>query len=150
MPPPQTIKLVAICAVLSGFLAACSNIDRSGASQRADTNAREFSEADKVAARALSIGQATTQSTTAEPGAQAGMCSDAIAKMLEQLRVAGGLDETQLAALENARLHYAREAQSASVEGATYPPSEKDEDADPEQTDAEAGRIAIACLRRLL
>lgn len=150
MPPPQTIKFVTICAVLSGFLAACSNIDRSGASQRADTNAREFSEADKVAARALSIGQATTQSTTAEPGAQAGMCSDAIAKMLEQLRVAGGLDETQLAALENARLYYETQAEPVDTEKTGMAPDESNESVDAEHTDADSGRVALACLRDLL
>lgn len=147
---PRYILLA--CALSNAFLAGCS--DRPNAPEIAsiDTDAPEFSEADKRAARALSIGDEQGLAKMDNPNAQARACSQAIGLMADKLREANALTEEQFSALEKARAFYANKSPPSSTEkfqtgmSASGSPEAT---ARPEENLAQSGRTAIACIRRL-
>lgn len=135
------------------LLAGCSDAEPGPSDVSGDAEAREFSQADKVAARALSIGDAQSLEALTDPDSQAQLCSTAIAGIAVQLREAGGLTETQLAALQTASEFYARQVppsqSSPDTEDSATMPQVPDAASEAESSGGADARIAIACLRRL-
>lgn len=140
------------CALSNAFLAGCSDSSTASKIDSVDTGARDFSEADKREARALSIGDEQGLEEMTDPNAQARACSHAIALMADKLREADALTEEQLSALEKARAFYA--SQSSPSAPADFQEDMRNSDtSEPapgrEETLAQSGRTAIACIRRL-
>jgi len=114
---------------------------------------KEFSEADKRAARALSISNndAVTDATT--PYARALLCRNGIETLAERFQQARGpMMEEQRQAMEQARAYFGEQLRLlAEREGKSEPGLNRDiaetqeQHADP----AENAQIAIACLRGL-
>lgn len=78
----MTVKLKLIpCAVmaLSCLISGCSNSPSTSSGNLNPENAREFSEADKRAAKALSIGDEQTLAKSEDTGSLGEVCSAAIA-----------------------------------------------------------------------
>lgn len=134
------------------LVAACSPNSPAPSSTSSEGQASEFSAADKAAARALSIGDERSLQNLDNSGERALACADAIEMLGVRLRETGGMTETQLSALDQARMFYARqvppglrEASETRKDNEDTVAIEPQERADP----AQQARIALACLRKL-
>ncbi len=134
---PANIGTVAAMLALAS-LAGCSGPQPASGGEYPSERAREFSPAEKAAARALSIGSDPQLVDADKPRAFARTCADAIAGMADKLRRSDALTEPQLAALDRIREIYARRATPPLKGNAT----ERD-------SPAADARTAIACLREV-
>lgn len=145
----MTVKLKLIpCAVmaLSCLISGCSDSQSTSSGNLNPKNAREFSEADKRAAKALSIGDEQTLAKSEDTGSLGEVCSAAIAGITEKLRLSGSLSDAQLGALAQAQAYYERQI-------ITKKTPDSDDAAEPTpdegaENPADDPRVAIACLRR--
>lgn len=136
--------------------AACSDGgDAAAAPPAGDTPqepAREFSEADRRAARALSIGSGTTVEETDSAYAQALLCTNAISVLIDRFRESGGVTAEQLQAVEQAGALYDRQLRSLAG-GERRTPDDVTRDLERTAADnpeiAANARIALGCLQRL-
>ena len=110
-----------------------------------------FSEAEKAAARSLSIGDSATLKTVNDPTDRALACSQSIAVLAKSLRESDALTDKQFDALEQARLLYDRQV---PIDYGTQPTADKSDastdtvsEADDDQS--QGARFALACLRNL-
>lgn len=145
----------AYLALLAVGLAGCSSEvshDDQGRTDEATARGAEFGEAEKRAAKLLSIGNLGTSPTNEDPAERALVCADAITAIMSKLSESRMLTGAQLSAIEEAaRIYRGRAAEGGdSVAG-----NSGDRLAGQEETYAQPldeglqGRIAIGCLRDL-
>ena len=136
--------------LLLPVLAACSS-GRDATEMTVGGESREFSEQDKIAARALSISDSRTVSA-GSPYTQALLCRNAMEVLGESFAQSGALSEQQMQGVGQAKAYF--DGQLHELVGAEGK-SPDDIGPDLEQVaqdnqDAAANaRIAIACLERL-
>lgn len=139
---------VAILAViLSG---ACSNQPEP---MRPVEEPRQFGEAEKAAARTLSIGNYTVLERADGPYAEALLCSNAVTALAGRLDEAGGLAPQQANAIREAQSIFERRLGSLGLdEGRTQAQIDQDlrQTARENPDSASNARIAIACLQNLV
>jgi hypothetical protein len=138
----------ALCLV---SLTACSGGEESGR-KAAEAQERRFSEEDKRAARALSIGDSRAIEGSDSPYAQALLCNHAVQSIADRLRSAGSLNAEQLRGFDQTRAYYERQLLGrGKLEGKSASQIQKDRQktaaANPDPV-ANA-RLAIACLQML-
>lgn len=134
------------------MLMSCSGATGEDRSTESRTQAREFSQEDKAAARALSIGNASAIEEAASPYAQALLCRNAIEKLAAQFRQTEGLSDEQIQGIEQVQALYDRRVrllsgpESKSSENLSHDLDQPTADNSESKTN---GRVAIACLRQL-
>lgn len=146
----------ALCAMLAFSAAGCSDSEsaleasRSGGTQAG--GAQEFSREEKLAARALSIGDSRSIESSGGDYEQALLCSMAIGLIGDRFETAGGLSDLHMQGVAQARGIYDQRAHAlASGQGKSAEEISSDREqiaADNPDSSANA-RVAIACLRNL-
>lgn len=146
---PSQILFFAFAPVL---LTACSNDDGPPGSAVAEAQSRQFSLEDKIAARALSVGNTGAIERTDNPYEQALLCSNAIADVAARFRETSGLSGKPMEGIEQAiSLYDSRIRSISTAEGKS---------ADDVQLDREGiaasnldlssnAQLAVACLKKL-
>lgn len=134
------------------LLAACSDHKAPSEKTMPFTAAREYSEQDKIAARALSISNNSGFEAADTPYAQALLCSNAISSTGSKLRQTGGLSQDILRGIDQAKANYDRRVRTFASEAGK---STDDIESDLRQTaknnpDAGANaRVTMACIQQL-
>lgn len=141
---PHRSLLLAACLVL---LPSCSGGEDRGAEATGES-AQEFSQANKSAARALSLSNAGATRQAGSPQEQAALCSQALEALSLRLRDSGTLSDTQLQALGEAKGIYDRRLEGGTPQTAPGG-SSGDRPNEQEANPAEQARIAIGCLQDL-
>lgn len=132
-------------------LAGCSEGGETLRTPQAEQS-RQFSDADKIAARALSIGNDEAMTNADSPYAQALLCKNGVDIIADRISQAGGFGEQQMQGIELAQAYYDRQVRSlAASEGKSASEIEGDlEQTATDNPDVGANaRIAIACLQNL-
>ena len=137
---------------VSLLLAACSSGEPAPAPGETPDRAREFSEEDKRAALALSIGnvQALSAETSAYDRAQT--CSIALESVYAQLSESGQLDTAMINAIDQVRTVYNNQVQqlgSAENKSTADIAADRLQRAEEIPEPSERGQIAIGCLRAM-
>lgn len=138
-------------ALITMALAACSS-DGETMTGPNEEPAREFSDADRRVASALSISQNRAVTNADSPYSRALLCRNGMEALAERFQEAGGLSEQQRQGIEQARTYFDGQLR---LLGESEGKSASDISADVQQTaednfdTAENARIAIACLRQL-
>lgn len=148
MPWPAPIIAAGIVTCLS---ASCSAPAADGPVTDGMSGAKQFSEDDRRAARALSIGNVRTVAMTDNPLDQAVLCSLAIGEIAERMQTSGmGLTQEQIEAVIMAKKIYDRRAIAAArtkPADAIQTARARIAEANPEPS--ARAQTAIACLRQL-
>lgn len=138
----------ALCLV---SVTACSGDDES-ATDVAKASAPQFSEEDKRAARALSIGDSRAIESSDSPYAQALLCNHAVQSIATRLRSAGSLNAEQLRGFDQTRVFYERQVLGLGKQegkSASQIQQDRQETATANPDAAANARLAIACLQML-
>lgn len=147
----SNLSNVALAAGLFLSLVSCSGGEERG-KEAAKAPERQFSEEDKRAARALSIGDSRAIESSGSPYAQALLCNNAVQSIADRLRSAGSLNAEQLRGFDQTRAYYDRQVFGlGKQEGKSASQIQQDRKqtaaANPEP--AANARLAIACLQML-
>jgi hypothetical protein len=148
---PRSILFAALALVL---LPSCSS-EADTAAAPTGAGAPEFSQPDKIAARALSLSNAGSAERAESPRAQAVLCSQALEGLSVRLRDSGTLNEMQLQALGQAKAVYDRRIRGVGNEparaggGSSALEQAIEEEEEGEANPAEQARVAIGCLQDL-
>jgi hypothetical protein len=140
------------CALAFALLGACSGAPETDRAATDEQPAQLFSQEERIAARALSIGNRGIMEEAESPYQQAVECSGAIAALAERFRQAGGLTSEQLAIVDQAKAVYDRRMQLLAGQA-----RQADQDTGPDQPSSaedspEPGAralLAVGCIQRL-
>lgn len=145
-PHPLAISVLLVPLLL----AACGSSEPAPVPGEMADQAREFSEEDKQAALALSIGNVQALSTETSPYERALSCSIALESVYAQLSESGQLDTAMVNAIEQVRTMYNNRVQqlgSAENKSTADIAAERLQRAEEIPEPSERGQIAIGCLR---
>lgn len=149
---PSLPSRSSISCALATVLTACSGNPSAGSIAVPQESTRQFSQADKDAARALSLGNNSTVAKAGTPYAQAILCSAAIESVAARFRGSGSLSEQQMHLIAEAKGIYDRRSREiAKGEGMSDNDIQRDvQQAAAENSDlGDNARAALACLQRL-
>ncbi|MGQ7830296.1 hypothetical protein [Altererythrobacter sp. Z27] len=149
----QKYLVCVFIAVATAGLAGCrADVNREdvGPGDEVSVRSVEFGEAERRAAKLLSIGNLGTSPTNEDPAVRALVCADAITAIMSKLSESRVLTGAQLSAIEEAARIYRDRALEGGVLAAA---NSGDRLAEQDETDGQAqdeglqARIAIGCLR---
>ena len=118
---------------------------------RPDAEIQAFSDAEKAAAKTLSIGDNQTLETMSDPMAKALACNRSIGSLIETLRGSDALTDLQWDAIKEARDFYGQQVPVDRTGGTSDGNAEYPTD-NPQEIEigpANDARLALACLRAL-
>jgi hypothetical protein len=139
-------------AFLLSFLAGCSNSDAGDPSPTRTRTPVEFSEQDKIAARALSIGNSDAMENADSPYARALLCRNGMMVLSKHFDNFAALGQQQRQAVRRADAYFDRQLQAL---GSSQGKSKSDIAEDLQQMNLDNSdlslnaRIALGCLRGL-
>jgi hypothetical protein len=149
-PAMKTTTLCVVALALASLCAGCSNGDV--AQRSAEKPARQFSEQERLAARALSIGQVNSVTHAASPYARAVLCKNGLDVIARRLRNASVLSVQQQQLMQQAQAYFDRQVHAlAQQQGVSATDVGKDlrQAAEEHADDEENARIAVACVQGL-
>ncbi len=138
--------------LLLTVLSSCSPPERSAQAARSEAGVREFSQRDKVAARALSIGNEVAIENANSPYAKALLCRNAIGMVRAKLLDSGSLSKNLLQGFNVAQAIYDRKVDSLGTQAGkseTQVKSDLRMTAASNLDDGTNARVAMACIREL-
>lgn len=134
------------------LLAACGSNEGAPAGEKMSEQGREFSEADKQAALALSIGNVRALSADTSGYDRSLSCSIALQSVYAQFSESGQLDTPMVKAVDQVRASYDQQVQelgSAENKSAAEIAADRQQRAEEISDQSERGQIAIGCLRAM-
>lgn len=134
------------------LLASCGSAEPAPASGQMPDRAREFSQADKQAALALSIGNVQALSAETSAYDRSLLCSIALESIYTQLSESGQLDTAMVNAIDQVRTVYNNRVQqlgAAENKTTSEIAAEREQRAEEIPEQSERGQLAIGCLRAM-
>jgi hypothetical protein len=134
------------------LLASCGSADPAPAPGQMPDRAREFSQADKQAGLALSIGNVQALSAETSAYDRSLLCSIALESIYTQLSESGQLDTAMVNAIDQVRTVYNNRVQqlgAAENKTTSEIAAEREQRAEEIPEQSERGQLAIGCLRAM-